>query len=367
MAFFPKGTAGGLVQEDDRKLKLKATLAAQLAANKQYDLERRDRFEDNLNLKLTDMAIKNGGMFSTGMVSGNGKDNKTGMTNSEARNTLMKNFKVTDDDGKLVDDDKFLAALSRIDATEDPQGFIKLYSTLTPYITAMKKDSMDQTFIGDEVRREVIDIVSKSSRTGPDVDAPQKVLSNIKSALGNSRLDERIKQMIELTTPTGGSFAITEEPVYVNKPSVEDITEFEKFVVKPVMSRAQSDKNRMLKLMGSIGQKKDKGPYDDQLELWYGNRLKEIDRALEAAEKDKNYGQVASLYTSSFFKKALDQYGAMNRVKELIDPNIVDSAKTPIYVPNVEIAKILQNNGVLKANDIVFLQDIEQLRRMPEQ
>ena len=57
----------------------------------------------------------------------------------------------------------------------------------------------------------------------------------------------------------------------------------------------------------------------------------------------------------------------MNRVKELIDPNIVDSAKTPIYVPNVEIAKILQNNGVLRANDIVFLQDIEQLRRMPEQ
>ena len=47
--------------------------------------------------------------------------------------------------------------------------------------------------------------------------------------------------------------------------------------------------------------------------------------------------------------------------------NIVDSAKTPIYVPNVEIAKILQNNGVLRANDIVFLQDIEQLRRMPEQ
>lgn len=57
----------------------------------------------------------------------------------------------------------------------------------------------------------------------------------------------------------------------------------------------------------------------------------------------------------------------MNRVKDLIDPNIVGSAKTPIYVPNVEIAKILQNNGVLRANDIVFLQDIEQLRRMPEQ
>ena len=358
---------GGLERREQEKDKAKSALAAQLAANEEWDRRNKLQFEDSLNLKFADLAIKNGSFKTNGMVSGNGKDNKTGMTNSEARNTLMKNFKVTDDDGKLVDDDKFLAALSRIDATEDPQGFIKLYSTLTPYITAMKKDSMDQTFIGDEVRREVIDIVSKSSRTGPNADAPQKVLNNIKSALGNSRLDERIKQMIELTTPTGGSFAITEEPVYVNKPSVEDITEFEKFVVKPVMSRAQSDKNRMLKLMGSIGQKKDKGPYDDQLELWYGNRLKEIDRALEAAEKDKNYGQVASLYTSSFFKKALDQYGAMNRVKELIDPNIVDSAKTPIYVPNVEIAKILQNNGVLKANDIVFLQDIEQLRRMPEQ
>ena len=361
------GTFSGLEQREQQKDKANATLLAQLESNKEWDRRNRAQFEDSLNLKLADLAIKNGGMFSNGMVSRNGKDSETGMTNSEARNTLMKNFKVMGDDGKLVDDDKFLAALSRIDATEDPQGFIKLYSALTPYITAMKKDSMGETFIGDEVRREVIDIVSKSSRTGPDADAPQKVLNNIKSALGNSRLDERIKQMIELTTPTGGSFAITEEPVYVNKPTVEEITEFEGFVVKPVITRAKTDKNRMLKLVGSLAKKKDKGPYDDQLELWYGNRLKEIDRALESAEKDKNYGQVASLYTSSFFKKALDQYGNMNRVKDLIDPNIVDSAKTPIYVPNVEIAKILQNNGVLRANDIVFLQDIEQLRRMPEQ
>jgi len=358
---------GGLERREQEKDKAKAALAAQLAANEEWDRRNRAQFEDSLNLKFADLAIKNGSLRTNGMVSGNGKDNETGMTNSEARNTLMKNFKVVGDDGKLEDDDKFLAALSRIDATEDPQGFIKLYSALTPYITAMKEDSMDQTFIGDEVRREVIDIVSKSSRTGPDADAPQKVLNNIENALGDSRLDERIKQMVELTTPTGGSFAITEEPVYVNKPTVEEITEFEKFVVKPVMSRAQSDKNRMLKLVGSLAQKKDKSPYDDQLELWYSNRLKEIDRALESAEKDKNYGQVASLYTSSFFKKALDQYGNMNRVKDLIDPNIVDSAKTPIYVPNVEIAKILQNNGVLKANDIVFLQDIGQLRRMPEQ
>tara|TARA_R100001460_G_scaffold8678_2_gene21288 strand:- start:2076 stop:3170 length:1095 start_codon:yes stop_codon:yes gene_type:complete len=358
---------GGLEKREQEKDKAKAAIAKQLAANEEWDRRNKLQFEDSLNLKLADLAIKNGGMFSNGMVSRNGKDSETGMTNSEARNTLMKNFKVVDDDGKLVDDDKFLAALSRIDATEDPQGFIKLYSALTPYITAMKKDSMGETFIGDEVRREVIDIVSKSSRTGPDADAPQKVLNNIKSALGNSRLDERIKQMIELTTPTGGSFNITEEPIYVNKPKVEDITEFEKFVVKPVISRAESDKSRMLKLMGSIGKKKDKGPYDDQLELWYTNRVKDIDIALEAVEKDKNYGQIASLYTSSFFEKALDQYGNMNRVKDLIDPNIVGSAKTPIYVPNVEIAKILQNNGILKANDIVFLQDIEQLRRMPEQ
>ena len=358
---------GGLERREQEKDRAKAALAAQLAANEEWDRRNKLQYEDSLNLKLADLAIKNGGMFSNGMVSGNGKDNKTGMSNFEARNALIKNYMIEDENGNKVKDPNFMAAIAEIDGTKDPQGFIKLYSVLNPYIAAMKKDSVDETFIGDEVRREVIKLVSTSSRTAPNPDKPGQIIANIEDNILKSKLDERTKRMLQVGIPTGGSFNITEEPIYVNKPKVEDITEFEKFVVKPVISRAESDKSRMLKLIGSIANKTKKGPYDDQLELWYSNRLKEIDRALESAEKDKNYGQIASLYTSSFFEKAKSQYGEMERVIDLIDPNIVGAAKTPIYVPNVEIAKILQNNGVLRANDIVFLQDIEQLRRMPEQ
>tara|TARA_R100000149_G_scaffold62229_1_gene32172 strand:+ start:195 stop:1277 length:1083 start_codon:yes stop_codon:yes gene_type:complete len=354
---------GGLERREREKDEAKAALAAQKAANAEWDRRRQIQHGDSLSLKLADLAIRNG----IGMLGGNGKDEKSGMTNSEARDALMKNFKVVDDDGKLVDDDKFLAALSRIQATEDPKAFIKLYSVLNPYITAMKKDNMDDTFIGDSVRREVIDMVSKGSMTGPDVNRPSKIIANIENILLDSKLDDRVKQMIELSVPTGGSFNITEEPVYTPKPKVEDITEFEKFVTKPLVSRAQVDRNRMLKLVGNLAKKKDKGPFDDQLEIWYTNRIKEIDRALESAEKDKNYGLVASLYANSFFVKAKSQYSEMERVLDLIDPNIVNSAKTPIYVPNVEIAKILQNNGVLKEDDIVYLMDVGELRRMPKQ
>ena len=354
---------GGLERREREKDEAKAALAAQKAANAEWDRRRQIQHGDSLSLKLADLAIRNG----IGMLGGNGKDEKSGMTNSEARDALMKNFKVVDDDGKLVDDDKFLAALSRIQATEDPKAFIKLYSVLNPYITAMKKDNMDDTFIGNSVRREVIDMVSKGSMTGPDVNRPSKIIANIENILLDSKLDDRVKQMIELSVPTGGSFNITEEPVYTPKPKVEDITEFEKFVTKPLVSRAQVDRNRMLKLVGNLAKKKDKGPFDDQLEIWYTNRIKEIDRALESAEKDKNYGLVASLYANSFFVKAKSQYSEMERVLDLIDPNIVNSAKTPIYVPNVEIAKILQNNGVLKEDDIVYLMDVGELRRMPKQ
>tara|TARA_Y100000114_G_scaffold155554_1_gene180033 strand:- start:547 stop:1623 length:1077 start_codon:yes stop_codon:yes gene_type:complete len=353
----------GIMEEEIRKDKAKAALEAQLAANKEWDRRRQLQFGDSLSLKLADLAIRNG----SGMLGGNGKDKKSGMTNAEARDILMKNFKVVDDDGKLVDDDKFLAALSRVQATEDPKAFIKLHSALTPYITAMKKDNMGDTFIGDSVRREVIDIVSKASMRGPDTDRPNKIIANIENSLLDSKLDDRVKQMIQLSVPTGGSFNITEEPVYTPKPKVEEITEFEKFVVKPMMSRAQVDRNRMFKLVGNLANKKDKGPFDDQLEIWYTNRIKEIDRALESAEKDKNYGLVASLYANSFFVKAKSQYSEMERVLDLIDPNIVNAAKTPIYVPNVEIAKILQNNGVLKEDDIVYLMDVGELRRMPKQ
>jgi hypothetical protein len=357
----------GLEDREVQKDKQKNALEVQLAANREFDRRQLQTSRMGLKNKLVEMALERSFIGTNGMVSGNGKDSKTGMTNFEAREALIRNYKVENDKGEMVDDDKFLAAISRIDGTKDPQGFIKLYGVLNPYITAMKKDNMDRTFIGDEVRREVINLVNRASIVGPDLDRPDKIINNIENVLGDSGLGDRLKNTLALSIDTGGSFNITEEPVYVNKPKVEDITEFEKFVVKPVMSRAESDKNRMLKLMGSIGQKKDKGPYDDQLELWYTKRVKEIDRALESAEKDKNYGQVASLYTSSFFEKALNQYGDMNRVKDLIDPNIVNSARTPIYVPNLEVAKILQNNGVLRANDIVFLQDIEQMRRMPEQ
>jgi len=353
----------GIMEEEIRKDKAKAALEAQLAANKEWDRRRQLQFGDSLSLKLADLAIRNG----SGMLGGNGKDKKSGMTNAEDRDILMKNFKVVDDDGKLVDDDKFLAALSRVQATEDPKAFIKLHSALTPYITAMKKDNMGDTFIGDSVRREVIDIVSKASMRGPDTDRPNKIIANIENSLLDSKLDDRVKQMIQLSVPTGGSFNITEEPVYTPKPKVEEITEFEKFVVKPMMSRAQVDRNRMFKLVGNLANKKDKGPFDDQLEIWYTNRIKEIDRALESAEKDKNYGLVASLYANSFFVKAKSQYSEMERVLDLIDPNIVNAAKTPIYVPNVEIAKILQNNGVLKEDDIVYLMDVGELRRMPKQ
>ena len=378
MAFFPKGTAGGLIQEDDRKLKLKATLEAQLAANKQYDRERRDRFEDNLNLKLTDMAIKNGGMFSNGMVSGNGKDDKTGMSNFEARNALIKNYMVEDENGNKVKDPNFMAAIAEIDGTEDPQGFIKLYSILNPYITAMKKDSVDQTFIGDEVRRAVIKLVSTSSRTAPNPDKPGKIIANIEDNILKSKLNERTKRMLEMGIPTGGSFNITEEPIYVNKPTIEEITEFEKFVIKPVRSRAEAEKMKILSLVGEFAQSEEKeimGPdgkpltegEKTELQTWYNKRLGDITRAIDFAEKEKNPGLLAGLYSSQFLYKAQDFYGNMDRAKQLIDPAILNSGKTPIFVPNEKAALILKNAGILLPGDILYLMDIKQQKQIPKQ
>ena len=364
---------GGLERREREKDEAKAALAAQKAANAEWDRRRQIQHGDSLSLKLADLAIRNG----SGMLGGNGKDEKSGMTNSEARDALMKNFKVVGDDGKLVDDDKFLAALSRIQATEDPKAFIKLYSMLNPYITAMKRDDMDDTFIGDSVRREVINMVSKASITGPDVNRPGKIITNIENTLLDSKLDDRVKQMIQLSVPTGGSFTITEEPVYTPKPKVEDITEFEKFVVKPVRSRAAAEKNRIFALLGSLAKSEetdimgpDGKPLTDlqktELQNWYSKRIKDIERAEEFAEKEKNFGLLASLYSSQFLQKALDQYGNMNRVKDLIDTNILNSAKTPIYVPNLEIAKILQNSSILFEGDIVYLIDEAKMARMPK-
>jgi len=356
----------GLEEREQQKDKAKAALEAQLASNKEWDRRNRIKNEDAFNLKLMDMALSNGSLFSNGMVSGNGKDSKTGMTNREARNALIKNYKVLDDKGNLVDDPNFLAALARIDGAEDPKGFIKLYSVMNPYITALKKDNTDETFIGDSVRKEVINIVSKASIAGPDSKKREQIISNIKNSLLDSNMSERINQMIDLAVPNVGSFTITEEPVYTPKPTVTDITEFEKFVTKPLVSRAAAEKSRIFTLMGNLAKKTKMDSNDTALQNWYAKRLKDIERAEKFAQDEKNYGLLASLYSSQFLQKALDQYGNMNRVKDLIDTNILNSAKTPIYVPSIEIAKILQNSGILFEGDIIYLVDEAKMARMPK-
>tara|TARA_B100001059_G_C17749513_1_gene536326 strand:- start:111 stop:1211 length:1101 start_codon:yes stop_codon:yes gene_type:complete len=360
---------GGLERREQEKDKAKAALAAQLAANEEWDRRNKLQFEDSLNLKFADLAIKNGSLRTNGMVSGNGKDSETGMTNSEARNALIKNYMVEDENGNLVKDPNFMAAIAEIDGTEDPKGFIKLYSVLNPYIAAMKEDSQNETFIGDMVRKEVISVVSKASMTAPNPEKPGQIIANIEDNILNSKLDERTKQMLMLGIPTGGSFNIPPDSpsVYVPTPSVEDITEFEKFVVKPVESRAIVERGKILSLMGSLAKKKEKGQYDDKLTEWYTKRLGDIDRAIEFAEKEKNYGLYASLYSNSFLEKAENFYGNMTRVKDLMNPLIVTAAKTPIYVANEQIAMILQRQGILFEDDIVYLMDKAELARMPKQ
>jgi len=372
------GIYGGLEQREQQKDKAKATLLAQLEANKEWDRRNRAQYEDSFNLKLADMAIKNGGMFSNGMVSGNGKDNKTGMSNFEARNALIKNYMVEDENGNKVKDPNFMAAIAEIDGTKDPQAFIKLYSVLNPYIAAMKKDSVDETFIGDEVRREVIKLVSTSSRTAPNPDKPGKIIANIEDNILKSKLDERTKRMLQMGIPTEGSFNITEEPIYVNKPTIEEITEFENFVIKPVRSRAEAERVKILSLVGEFAQSEEKeimGPdgkplseeEKTELQTWYNKRLGDITRAIDFAEKEKNPGLLASLYSSQFLYKAIDFYGNVDRAKQLIDPAILNSGKTPIFVPNEKAALILKNAGILLPGDIFYLLDKKQQKQIPKQ
>ncbi len=368
----------GLEDREVQKDKQKNALEVQLASNKEWDRRQLQTSRMGLKNKLVEMALERSFIGTNGMVSGNGKDSETGMTNFEAREALIRNYKVENDKGEMVDDDKFLAAISRIDGTKDPQGFIKLYRVLNPYITAMKKDSMDRTFMGDEVRRGVIDLVNRASIVGPDLDRPGKIIANIEDNILKSKLDERTKRMLQMGIPTEGSFNITEELIYANKPKVEEITEFENFVIRPVRSRAEAEKMKILSLVGEFAQSEEKeimGPdgkplteeEKTELQAWYNKRLGDITRAIDFAEKEKNPGLLAGLYSSQFLYKAQDFYGNMDRAKELINPAILNSGKTPIFVPNEKTAVILKNAGILLPGDILYLIDIKQQKQIPKQ
>jgi len=368
----------GLEEREQQKDKAKAALQAQLAANKEWDRRNKLKYEDTLKLKMIDMALNNSSILSNGMVSPNGKDKKTGLSNFEARSALIKNYMVENEKGEKVKDPNFMAAIAAIDGTKDPQGFIKLYSVLNPYITAMKKDEQDETFIGDAVRKEVIKLVNTAVITAPDPERPGKIIANIEDNILKSKFDERTKRMLQMGIPIEGNFGITEESIYANKPTVEDITEFEKFVVKPVRSRAEAEKMRLLSLIGNFAKSEEtevKGPdgkplteeEKTELQQWYDKRLDDINRAINFAEKEKNPGLLASLYNSQFLYKAMGFYGGMDRVKELLDPNILNAATAPIYVPNAKVAQILKNAGILLPGDIVYLDDIKQQQQIPKQ
>ena len=367
----------GLEEREQQKDKAKAALQAQLASNKEWDRRNKLKYEDTLKLKMIDMALNNSSILSNGMVSPNGKDKKTGLSNFEARSALIKNYMVENEKGEKVKDPNFMAAIAAIDGTKDPKGFIKLYSVLNPYITAMKKDEQDETFIGDAVRKEVIKLVDTAVITAPDPERPGKIIANIEDNILKSKLDERTKRMLQMGIPIEGNFGITEESIYANQPTVEEITEFEKFVVKPVRSRAEAEKMRLLSLIGEFATSKEKeiiGPdgkplteeEKTELQQWYDKRLGDINRAINFAEKEKNPGLLASLYNSKFLYKAMDFYGGMDRVKELLNPNILNSATTPIYIPNAKIAQILKDAGVLLPGDIIYLADKKSQEQIPK-
>ena len=104
-----------------------------------------------------------------------------------------------------------------------------------------------------------------------------------------------------------------------------------------------------------------------ELQTWYNKRLGDITRAIDFAEKEKNPGLLAGLYSSQFLYKAQEFYGNMDRAKQLIDPVILNSGKTPIFVPNEKAALILKNAGILLPGDILYLMDKKQQKQIPKQ
>ena len=143
------------------------------------------------------------------------------------------------------------------------------------------------------------------------------------------------------------------EPVFVERPSLEDLDRFEKRAIAGNLTRAQDELNMVNNKIAEFNSLDEGGNLTtDQIaeRAWLTDRKVEIESAVKSYGDD-NVVPIAGLYGTAYtrtlqqlFPKYEDAY---------INEALLDASREEITVPNRAVAESLFDAGILREGDIV--------------
>ena len=144
------------------------------------------------------------------------------------------------------------------------------------------------------------------------------------------------------------------EPVFVERPSLEDLDRFEKRAIAGNLTRAQDELNMVKNKIAEFNSLDEGGNLTtDQIaeRAWLTDRKVEIESAVKSYGDD-NVVPIAGLYGTAYTRTLQKLYPRYEDA--YINPALLNASSKEMTVPNRAVAESLAAAGILKVGDVVI-------------
>ena len=270
--------------------------------------------------------------YGDNFLTSSGKNKEGSITTSTATAALMKEYNLNEE------------TLAPILATGDKTAAHKLLSILEDQKQKYGADGFD---LPEDVISGIVESAVMTQPTSREID-----FTKLEDFIGRE-MDSLYKDMLKSQSKDPGSVFFP-EPVFVERPSLEDLDRFEKRAIAGNLTRAQSElgmvKSKIAEFI-SLSENGNLTPDQIAENGWLTNRKVEIEGAIKSYSDD-NVTPLAGLYGTAYTKTLQDSYP--NFKEAPINPALLNAASQEITVPNRAVAESLAAAGILKVGDTVI-------------
>jgi len=259
-----------------------------------------------------------------------GKD--TGTSSRTAVAALMKTYNVSEE------------ALAPILASGDKTAAPRLLNLLEKQ--RLKYEGEKLILPEDVISGIIEDAVITQSATR-DID-----FSKLEDFIGRE-MDSLYKDLLKSQSKDPGAVFFP-EPVFVERPSLEDLDRFEKRAIAGNLTRAQDELNMVNNKIAEFNSLNEGGNLttDQTAELaWLTDRKVEIESAVKSYGDD-NVVPIAGLYGTAYTRTLQQLYPKYEDA--YLNPALLNASSKDITVPNRAVAESLAAAGILKVGDVVI-------------
>ena len=284
--------------------------------------------EDEREALAVELQAKYGNNFLTSSKKGKNTD----ISSRTAVAALMKTYNVSEE------------ALAPILATGDKTAASRLLSIAEKH--RLKYEGENLVLPEDFISGIIEDAVITQSAT-KEID-----FSRLEDFIGRE-MDSLYKDLLKSQSKDPGAVFFP-EPVFVERPSLEDLDRFEKRAIAGNLTRAQDELDMVKNKIAEFDSLDEGGNLTtDQIaeRSWLVDRKVEIESAVKSYGDD-NVVPIAGLYGTAYTKTLQQLYPRYEDA--YINPALLNASSKEITVPNRAVAESLAAAGILKAGDVVI-------------